>query len=78
MHWTQHDGVCAPGLAAPSAALKPCLRLQAALLLACFLADLIDRNNGKPALIVSRWEMTRNYAALGDAETSSVRARVRE
>ena len=51
-----------------TAALKPWLRLQAECLMAGFPASLIDGDDGRPLLVVSRWALCRSFSSVPDAE----------
>ncbi|MBS0442824.1 MAG: hypothetical protein JSR38_12775 [Proteobacteria bacterium] len=47
--------------------LKPWRTLQARALLAGFHASLIDGDDGRPELVVSRWALTRSFTDLSEA-----------
>ena len=50
-------------------AAKEWLRVQALCLLAGFKADLIEGDDGRPMLVVSRWALTRAFTDPGDVAT---------
>lgn len=60
-----------------TAAVKPWLRLQAECLMAGFPASLIDGDNGKPLLVVSRWALCRSFSSAPEAEAWLARVGVR-
>lgn len=47
--------------------LKDWRTVQAECLLAGFKADLIDGDDGRPMLVVSRWALTRSFSAPAEA-----------
>ena len=51
-----------------TAARKPWLNLQARFLLAKFSACLLDSDDGKPLLVVSRWALCKSFTDLTDAQ----------
>ncbi len=48
--------------------LKRWRTAQARLLLAGYRAELIERDDGRPELIVNRWAWTKSFADVGEAE----------
>lgn len=48
---------------------KVWLRVQAQCLLVGFKADIIDCDDGRPMLVVSRWALTRSFTDPGDVAT---------
>ncbi|MFT3818297.1 MAG: hypothetical protein QM750_11955 [Rubrivivax sp.] len=54
--------------AAPDAT-KDWRTVQARCLLAGFTANLIDGDDGRPMLVVSRWALTRAFSSPADAES---------
>jgi len=66
-HETPRDAAqyAATGPAAQTA--KEWRNLQAECLLAGFRADLLDGDDGRPMLVVSRWALTRSFSAPADA-----------
>lgn len=49
------------------AELKPWRTLQAECLLAGFSANLIDGDNGRPLLVVSRWALCKSFDGVAEA-----------
>jgi len=52
---------------------KAWLRVQAQLLLAGFLAELTEGDDGQPLLIVTRWALTRSFTNIAEAQIWAAR-----
>lgn len=47
--------------------LKPWLNVQAEAILAGYRADLLEGDDGRPLLIISRWALTRSFNNISEA-----------
>ena len=53
--------------ASATARRKPWVTVQAGVLVAGYRADLLEGDDGRPLLIISRWALTRSFTEVTDA-----------